>query len=113
MKNWDQPGTPRTCKLSEFGECQNAFTPAKEWGEFCCTEHRKRWHYLNRTPNAKYRGAEARHANGHDAGEVREKLAALGLASPKVEPNRPRLVAGRPSESEIEQRANAEGDARA
>jgi hypothetical protein len=90
------------CRLSEFGECEREFTPLKEWGEFCCTQHRKRWHYLNHTRTS-YReaveDAEARrengHANGHDAGEVREKitLAALGLASPKVEPKRRRLTA--------------------
>jgi hypothetical protein len=90
------------CKLSEFGECRQEFTSAKEWAEFCCTEHRKRWHYLARKATA-YReaveDAEAQrangHANGHDAEEVREKitLAALGLASPKVEPKRRRPTA--------------------
>jgi hypothetical protein len=86
------------CRLSEFGECKQEFTPLKEWGEFCCTPHRKRWHYLNRTREA-VEDAEARRENGHandyDAGEVREKitLAALGLAPPKVEPKRRRLTA--------------------
>jgi hypothetical protein len=112
MKTWLKTGKPRTCKLCEFGECQNVFTPEKEWGEFCCTEHRKRWHYLNRsgtTARDAYReaveDAEARrdarmnghangHANGHDAGEAKRKtLAELGLASPKVEPKRRRLTA--------------------
>jgi hypothetical protein len=82
-----------TCKLSEFGECQNQFIPAdkKKWTKFCCTEHRKRWHYLNRT-RTPYReveaaeDAEARrenqlngHANGHDVAKPKLTLADLGL----------------------------------
>jgi hypothetical protein len=41
------------CKLSEFGECQQEFTSEKPWAEFCCAQHRKRWHYLTRAPIAK------------------------------------------------------------
>ena len=83
----------KTCKLAEFGECQNEFVPEKKWGEFCCTEHRKRWHYLNRngtTARDAYRDAvedaENGHANGHanvnchDVAKSKLTLADLGLA---------------------------------
>jgi hypothetical protein len=85
----------RTCKLCEFGECQNEFIPAdkKKWTKFCCTEHRKRWHYLNRTRTT-YREVEAvedteaqrgnqlnGHAtNGHDVAKRKLTLTDLGLA---------------------------------
>jgi hypothetical protein len=81
------------CKLSEFGECQREFTPLKDWGEFCCSPHRKRWHYLNRCREA-VEDAEARrderlngHVNGHDVAKPKLTLAALGLApAPKTQP---------------------------
>jgi hypothetical protein len=77
--------TKRTCKLSEFGECQNEFIPAdkKKWTKFCCTQHRKRWHYLNRNEDA-----EVRCVNGEANGVAKPKLslAALGLAQPTTHP---------------------------
>jgi len=114
-------GLERTCKLSEFGECQNEFTPAKKWAEFCCIEHRKRWHYLNRngtTAREAYRDAveDAEnghvngHVNGHDVAKPKLTLAALGLAPAQPTASKLRRKLGKPSESEseIEQRANAE-----
>jgi hypothetical protein len=90
MKNWNAVGTPRKCRLSEFSECERVFTPDKDWGQFCCTEHRKRWHYLDRTrtPYRKIEAVEdARHAsvnghatNGHDVAKPKLTLAELGLA---------------------------------
>jgi hypothetical protein len=82
--------TKKICKLSEFGECQREFIPGKKWGEFCCTQHRKRWHYLDRT-RTPYREVEAvedaRHAsvnghatNGHDVAKPKLTLADLGVA---------------------------------
>ena len=74
----------KTCKLSEFGECQREFVPAKKWAEFCCTEHRKRWHYLDRNPEAQHDERMNGHAtNGHDHAKPKRTLAELGLAQPK------------------------------
>jgi hypothetical protein len=98
------------CKLSEFGECEREFTPLKEWGEFCCTQHRKRWHYLNRKHEA-VEDAEVRrderlngHANGHAPVKLAKKLdlVALGLA-PKAPP-----IKRRKFKADVEQRAKAE-----
>jgi hypothetical protein len=90
MKNWNARDIkPRKCKLSEFGECELVFTPDKDWGQFCCVEHRKRWHYLDRTrtPFRKIEAVEdARHAsvnghaNGHDVAKSKLTLADLGVA---------------------------------
>ena len=90
----------RKCKLSEFGECQREFTSNKVWAEFCCTEHRKRWHYLNcngTTARTAYgdavEDAENGHVNGRVNGEAKPKLtlARLGLAQPKPQFKRRKL----------------------
>jgi hypothetical protein len=109
---------PRKCRLSEFGEgeCERVFTPLKKWGEFCCEEHRKRWHYLNRTRTPfreieAIENAEARrdervngHAsNGHDVAKPKLTLADLGLAQPTTQPIKRRKL-----KTDVEQRANAE-----
>ena len=81
----------RKCKLSEFGECQREFTSNKVWAEFCCTEHRKRWHYLNcngTTAREAYRdavedaenGRVNGHANGHATAKPTAHPRQLGLA---------------------------------
>ena len=103
----------KTCKLSEFGECQREFVPAKKkkWNEakFCCEAHRKRYHYLERN------GTTARRVNGetngHDVAQAKLTLARLGLAQPKPAFKRRKL--SKPSESEIAERASAKQDARA
>ena len=87
------------CKLAEFGECRNEFRPQKEWAEFCCDSHRKRWHYLARKHEA-VEHAEAQrderkmngHAtNGHDVAKPKLTLADLGLAPPKPQFKRRKL----------------------
>jgi hypothetical protein len=101
----------RTCKLWEFGECQNEFIPAdkKKWTKFCCTKHRKRWHYLNptRTPYREVEtveDAEAQrdqqvngHTNGHDVVKPKLTLADLGLvpAQPTTQPFKRRKLTTR------------------
>jgi hypothetical protein len=112
MKNWNAVGKPKKCRLSEFSECERVFTPVKDWGQFCCEEHRKRWHYLNRT-RTPFReieaaeDAEARrdermngHANGHDVAKSKLTLADLGLgAQPTTQPFKRRKL-----KSDAEQR---------
>jgi hypothetical protein len=106
----------RTCKLSEFGECQNVFAPAdkKKWTKFCCTEHRKRWHYLNRT-RIPYRTVEAvedaenGHAtNGHDVAEKKLTLADLGLGAQPTTQFKRRKLTTQNAKQEVEQRVSAE-----
>jgi hypothetical protein len=110
MRNWyARDVKPRKCRLSEFSECELVFTTDKDWGQFCCTEHRKRWHYLNRT-RTPYREVEAvedaeaqrenqlnGHANGHDVAKLKLTLADLGLAlaQPTTQPFKRRKLTTR------------------
>jgi hypothetical protein len=98
----------KTCRLSEFGECQNEFVPSKKkkWTKFCCTAHRKRWHYLDCNGASRadtYRDAvedaENGHVNGHapNGHDHAEKkittLADLGLgAQPTTQFKRRKLT---------------------
>jgi hypothetical protein len=110
------------CRLSDFGECEEELTINRgaHWVAFCCTAHRKRWHYrthiqpaiieqanerakekLNNPPKPKLTLAEllaGANGNGDDYEYVPEKLsfAELGLGSPpksNVEVHRRKLTA--------------------
>jgi hypothetical protein len=93
------------CKLSE---CEKEFTSPKAWAEFCCEQHRQRWHYLQRKAarNMAYEievaHPEATLPNGLVVGhspmvELPPKplpsLEELGLVGPKPIVHRRKLVA--------------------
>jgi hypothetical protein len=64
------------CKLSEFGECNDEARKQKEWGAFCCDQHRMRYHYLSKVQPAILEQANAR-AGEKMNGHVRTKVTSM------------------------------------
>jgi hypothetical protein len=58
--------------------CNQYFTPSRDWQEFCCTDHRQRWHRHQRKL-CEVRVAEAARANGRPnaAREIVDRFARL------------------------------------